>query len=238
MKKPKKITTKFFLNTLLNPVELPSGDWGYPLYVQITFNRKNTQIKCYYGKYYSQLDQVSTTDPYLLPFEERNFRKMMNFEVEKQGDLLDMVGLGKKYEKYCTSIHLLFSNYLKARLQSEIIRAEPKKFAEVLDYQKPKVDFFTILDAAIRLFDNVELIISEDFQQEIEMYRLYCALYRTELQARDYSFPTVIDWINGTHYEALGEKLVQHFGDGAHEAIGKMMQTVNRIVFHKLESVS
>ncbi|HAI77388.1 MAG TPA: hypothetical protein DCM08_14250 [Microscillaceae bacterium] len=238
MKKPKKITTKFFLNTLLNPVELPGGDWGYPLYVQITFNRKNTQIKCFYGKYYSQLDQVSATDPYLLPFEERNFRKMMNFEVEKQGDLLDMVGLGKKYEKYCTSIHLLFSNYLKARLQSEIIRAEPKKFAEVLDYQKPKVDFFTILDAAIRLFDNVELIISEDFQQEIEMYRLYCALYRAELQARDYSFPTVIDWINGTHYEALGEKLAQHFGDGAHEPIGKMMQTINRIVFHKLESVS
>lgn len=51
MKKPKKITVKLFLN------KTPRGN-TYPWYTQVTYNRRNTQIKCYDA--YSLLVQNKT----------------------------------------------------------------------------------------------------------------------------------------------------------------------------------
>ncbi len=234
MKKPKKITIKFFLNTFLNPID--ENEECYPLYVQITFNRKNTQIKCQYGGYFKSLEWIKENDPYLLPFEEKNFRKMMLYEVDKQGDLLDMVGLGDKYDKFCLSTHALFNNYLKARLRSESMRAKPKEFSDVIDYRKKNLAFSTILKASIKLFDNLEEVLTPEFREEMRMYEVYYKLYEIPLNDKKYLFPTVIDWLNGSHIEELSEKLKEVFNQEP-EMVTKTIVLINGIILSRIEKV-
>lgn len=62
MQKEKKITIKFYLNKLLEPVMDNEGGKNYPLYIQVTYNRRNMQFKSKYGMYYATLDEVERAD--------------------------------------------------------------------------------------------------------------------------------------------------------------------------------
>ncbi|WP_026999438.1 hypothetical protein [Eisenibacter elegans] len=235
MKKPKKITIKFFLNEHIKPIDTPQGI-AYPLYCQITYNRKNTHIKCNYGGYYTSMESIQETQPKLLPFEEYIFRQMMDYEVGQHGELLDMKGLGTKYDRYSVSIHALFSHHLKARLQSETLQAQPQEFVEVLNYHKKTLSFQILLRAAEKLFDDLPGLLSPEFHEEITLYQHYYELYKTTLdQAEtDYGFPLIIDWVTGTHPRQL-ETLLQTRFDQEPELIKKMMTTIHRLVCTKLE---
>ena len=141
MKKPKKITVKFFLNENLQPIQV-DGERFYPLYTQVTYDRKNTQIKCAYGWYYRDLKHVREIEPHLLPFEEKVLKKSVTHELSLQGDSFRLKGLGKKYENYGLSIHSLFNNYLKIRFKTILKEAKPQKFLEVINLDKNQLDFF------------------------------------------------------------------------------------------------
>jgi len=240
MKKPKKITIKFFINNggeKFRPI-IEGNRKLYPLYTQITYNRKNTQIKCHYAKsYYEGLEEVSEKDPYLLAFEERTFRKVMQYEIDRVGEEnVELKGVGDKYHKYCISTHVLFDVYLKSRLKSEALQAKPRRFTEVIDYDKKTLKFDTILEASKKLFDNFSDILSEEFKEEMKMYRLYHSLYEKDLKSPDYRFPLVIDWLNGSHTQELGTKLKEVIGHDSNH-IDKFMQTIHRLVLTRIEMV-
>lgn len=245
MKKPKKITVKFFLNEHLKYLEYDPQDKennkgrpeDYPLYAQITYNRRNTQIKCHYGGYFKSLEEVREKRPHLLAFEEETFRKMMKFEIDKQGDNLEMKGLGKKYQKYSASIHQVFNSFLKARFRSEISIAEPQEFTQVIDYENPHLSFETLFDASQRLFDNMHDVLSEEFKEEMTTFRQYRSLYEKELGSDDYSFPIVMDWLNHLHLEDLHHRLKDVFANDS-EKVKAFVSTINRIVLAKLEMVN
>ena len=58
VKKEKKITVKFFLNRKVEPATGDKGEKYYPLYLMITYNRKNMQFRSKYGMFYSDLNEV------------------------------------------------------------------------------------------------------------------------------------------------------------------------------------
>lgn len=235
MKKPKKITVKFFLNENLQPLKKEDGEY-HPLYTQITYDRKNTQIKCAYGWFYKTLNQVREDEPYLLAFEERVLKRSVNYELSLRGDEFRLKGLGRKYENYCLSIHALFNSYLKIRFKEILRDAQPRHFLEVLNLDKPKIDFFTIYQASARLFDNMEAIVGDDFREEIASYRVYVDFYKPALEDNKYGFPVVIDWLEGSHRRDLENKLRAHYSS-EEEQVLKCMNLIHKIISTKLELV-
>lgn len=233
MKKPKKITVKFFINTHLQPIEI-DGEICRPLYAQITYNRKNTQIKCFYGWYYKDYEQVVSTESELLSFEESIFKKSVAYELSKLGENFGLKGLGKKYEIYCTSIHSIFNTYLKLRLKNIISSAKPSKFLEVLHLDNSDLSFFILYEAAQKLFYNLSEIMTEDFLAEIEMYRIYYQFYQEVLDNNQYGFPVVIDWLNGSHPDFLENKLKNVYSKTP-EKIETFMKTIHKIVRTRVE---
>ena len=233
MKKPKKITVKFFLNRNLQPIET-EGSERHPLYTQITYDRKNTQIKCAYGWFYTNMDQVEEEDPHLLMFEENILKRSVQFELDKLGDNFRLKGLGRKYEKYCVSIHALFNTYLKARFKELLKNAQPEKFLEVLNIEKPNLDFFVIYDASQRLFDNMKDIIDPEFYEEMSIYQVYFDVYREALSDKKYEFPVVIDWLDGGHPKELETKLMLAY-EGQSAKVEASIALINKIITTKLE---
>ncbi|MDX2303551.1 MAG: hypothetical protein NW226_12165 [Microscillaceae bacterium] len=233
MKKPKKITVKFFLNRNLQFIEI-DGEECHPLYTQVTYDRKNTQIKCAYGWFYKDLKQVREKEPFLLEFEEKVLKKSVDYELSIHGENFRLKGLGKKYESYGLSIHALFNSYLKIRFKNIIKEAKPDKFLDVLNLERNKLDFFTIFEAAQRLFDNLDAIMQDDFSEEMEIYRVYYRVYEQALNSQEYRFPVVIDWLEGTHQKQLEAQLREPFNH-QESMVEKSLSLIHKIVSTKLE---
>lgn len=211
MKKPKKITIKFFLNKNLHALDpsVPESDKAYPLYTQITYDRKNTQIKCVYGWYYRTMEQVWEEQPFLLPFEEKILRRSVTHELQRMGLDFRLKGLGRKYDSYALSIHALVNSYIKMRFRTFLSRAQPARFLDTINTDARKIDFTVLHEAAQRLFDNLEELLPQEFHREVEIYEAYKAFYKEELNNNKYQFPVVIDWIAGEHEAELRQKFRQ-----------------------------
>lgn len=233
MKKPKKITVKFFLNKSLKEI-IVKGEKYLPLYAQITYDRKNTQIRCNYGGFFGDMQQVQEKHPRLLNFEESIIRRSVEHELKRWGDEFKLKGLGKVYESYALSIHLLFNNYLKLSLKNLLQEAKPDKYLEVLHLEKTETDFFTVFEVCQKIFDNLEAIMNEKIKQEIELYRDYLAMYREELNKPGYYFPIVIDWLDGSHPISLEKQLIKKYNQDQ-EKIRQFKVLVHYIVTTKVE---
>jgi len=169
-----------------------------------------------------------------LRFEEKIFKKSVEYELNTLGDNFRLKGLGKKYEIYCTSIHTIFNTYLKLRLKNIISAAKPSKFLDVLNLDKTALSFFILYEAAQKLFYNLSEIMTEDFLAEIEMYRLYYQFYQKTLDNNHYEFPVVIDWLNGSHSHFLESKLKKIYPTNP-EKIEKFIKAIQKIVRTRVE---
>jgi hypothetical protein len=234
MKKPKKITVKFFLNKFLQAIALENGKMGYPLYTQITYERKNTQIKCSYGGYYDSYEAMKRTHEPMLAFEDKLLRKSVSYEVQKYGDEFQLRGLGRKYDTYSQSIHHIFDNYMKMRLREVLQKqATPNHFFDVLQIDRPFVKFFLLYEASQRLFDNLQNVINPILQEEIAIYTTYHNFYATELNSTNLEFPTVIDWLDGSHIRVAAEKF-DTFYKGNKTNIEKALHLLQKIIDTKI----
>jgi hypothetical protein len=233
MKKPKKITVKFFLNNNLKEI-IVRGEPSYPLYAQITYDRKNTQIKCNYGGFYKDLHQAREVAPNLLNFEESIFRRSVEFELKRWGDEFKLKGLGRIYENYSLSIHTLFNSYLKLSLKSFLQNAEPIKYLEVLQLEKPNIDFFTVYEVSQKIFDNLNNIVTDEFKEEVKVYQMYLDLYRPFLEKNTHEFPVVVDWLDASHERFLEKQLIKFYNTDE-EQIKKVKDLIQRIISTKIE---
>lgn len=234
MKKPKKITVKFFLNTFLKDIALPNGKMGRPLYVQITYERKNTQIKCSYAGYYESYEVVKKEHGNILAFEDKLLRKSVQYELDKYGLDFQLHGLGKKYDTYSQGIHHIFDNYMKMRLRDVLQRhAQPNHFFKILHIDRPTVDFFLLYEVSQRLFDNFEKIINPVLAEEIAIHKIYYDFYAETLKNEVFDFPTVIDWLDGSHIKVAAEKFDKFF-KGNKEKTEKALNLLQKIIDTKI----
>lgn len=231
MKKPKKITVKFFLNEHLKsmPVDMlkEQEDWGKPLYTQVTYDRKNTQIKCNYGGFYKNIVTVHKEHADLLRFEESIFRRCVLFELNKRNEEFELRGLGEIYDFYSKSIPQLFNNYMKMRLKNVLPKVRPTHLLEALHITKQKLRFTTLYEACLRLFDNMESLILPDFREEMAFFEEYIKKYDKTAEGELYKFPVVIDWLDTSHIKQVREDFK--------EKAEKLITLLDKIVQSSLE---
>lgn len=219
MEKLKKITIKFFLNKNLQSVELDNNEGksllGYPLYIQVTYNRNNSQFKSHYGGYYSDLakiDEENLSGAGLLDFEENIVRKVMEHEIKKRGDKFDLKGINKKYDIFSTSIEVLLNSNLKQRLYRILLKLKPAEYSAIFNFNDPKVDVLLLYKAASKLYESLEKNIPEDFKREIKSYELFSLMNLKSKFA--YSFSTIIDWLEGNAKVEFEKKIKNNVKTG------------------------
>ncbi len=203
--RPKKITIKFFLNQAIQP-RIEEKKKLYPLYMLITYNRKNTMLKSHYGGYYKDLKDIDRVNyPGLLAFEQRIVNKSIAYEIDQRKGKFTLKGIYKKYEKYCIGIDELLSYYFKDMLYNTLLHTEPTEFMGALNFSDPKVSFDTLYTIVKKIYPGLNETLPIDFDQLVSIYTDFMRLFRGSFF--QYTFPTVIDWLDQSAVHDYREKL-------------------------------
>jgi hypothetical protein len=201
LKKAKKITIKFFLNQVLEPATNQKGKESYPLYIQVTYNRKNMQLRSRYADYYYSLDEVK---PAMMEFEEKILCKIITHEAGMTEREYDLKGLRRKYDVYSFSIHQAVEEYLKAKLRLAILKTNDE-LTTVLNFSAPQATVARLHEAARRLFKDFDHHLGTKLASELTSYEQFRGLDKPPFLA--YTFPTIIDWVDGSYQKELARKL-------------------------------
>lgn len=225
--KSRKITVKFFLNKAVQPY-MTNNKKTYPLYMLITYNRRNTMLKSHYGRYYHNLDEIEKTHyPGFMAFEERIVKKTVAYEINKHGAKFTLKGIHRKYDNYCLDIGDLFSSYLKNSLYTVLLRAEPFEFLKALNFTDQEVSFNTLYTMAKKLYPDINRLLPKDFSEETEIYETFIKLYAGSYF--QYTFPTIIEWLDKSALDDYEKKLeAVHKNDK--RKIAKSISLIDKIV--------
>jgi len=229
--KPKKVTVKFFINKAVLPV-VDGKTRRYPLYMLITYDRKNTMMRCHYGQYYKDLNEVDKVHyPGLLVMEERIIKKTISYELTQRGSEFDLKGTYKKYDRYAIGIHVLLEKYLKAQLWNVISRLEPIEYAKAFNFNDPDVEFNTLYKIARKVYKDLPLLQPKNFEQGIEIYQTFVKLYQGSFF--QYGFPVVIEWLDNSAVDDYSKKIKSLFKNSS--MVNKSIEFIDRIIRSELE---
>jgi hypothetical protein len=226
LKKAKKITVRFFLNRMLKPITKEKGKELYPLYIQVTYNRKNMQLRSKYGEYYHDLKEAPSG---LLEFEERVLRRIITREASHLEDSYNLKGLRRNYEIYSLSIHQAIEDYLKPKLRAAI-RKINSPLTHVLDFDSDRATVPLLQAAAQKLFPDFERRLGTRLRQELAIYEQFLRLYKPPFL--NYSFPMIIDWSEGGFKEELNRK-VQLANKNSSEIFQQLSELIRQAVSQK-----
>jgi hypothetical protein len=237
--KKKKITIKPFLNTYIEAVGTETDEKGsrdiYALYYKVTYDRRNTQLKSYYSTAgYSTLEDSIAKQ--IIPFEVKILTKIVDYETSLNPDReYQLSGLKIKYETYIESVDYTLDKFLRNKLWKAAQRTKhPYHLSLKFDNYLGMTNVFTLLEICDKLFPDFDKYIDKTFREELEGFKLYHKIFGDKLF--EYNFATLIDWMDGTHQQALEEGLKKLLKNDT-ESIMRNKEIVNKIVLERLKNV-
>ncbi len=231
MDKLKKISVKPFLNMNLIPeCSNSEGKDLYPLYLQITYNRKNTQIRSKYGMYYESLNNPAIRD--IIFFECSLAEKLVRYEINNTKKEYSLAGLGGRYEVYATSIRIVIGDYLKDKLQFELKKTN-SPFYDILNFKNKRKYFEDFYNASLLLFKDFDKKTSTEFKYEVNIYQIYRDF--EPISMGGYNFPTIIDWVYGNYKQQFEQKLVRVLKNNSQ--IDKTIEFVDKLIHARLQTI-
>lgn len=222
MARKKKITIKHFVNKLLG-----SGP-VYPLYIMVTYNRKNTQFKSRINDYFINIEQTKDCT-HKIANEQRIIKALVEHEINQQGDNYEVKGLGNKYDTYGTPLYTALSEYLKHQLGEAALKSNPIESFLFFTGVRQEIDFNMLYGGAQRLFDDLEENLPENFQLNVSFFQQYSKLYDMPDAILKWQFDAVIDWVDGSTVGDYTSKLAQIYR-GKPESIKERIKFINRAV--------
>lgn len=186
--KHKKITIKPFINKNLAPLE---NTTKFPLYFQITFERRNTQVKSHFNSFIDNLDGLKGEEMDLLNFEIDILKRTVGFEYAKVGNSFTLHGIKEKYDLYILDLSFVFESYLKKKLLKAIKYCN-SEFLPIIKFEGFEVTFSLLYKASKLLIPNFLKSIPSDFKDEIEAYQQFSIFSKNKLSQS--LFECIFDW--------------------------------------------
>jgi len=237
--KQKKITIKPFLNTYIDPVGVETKRNSsvdiYALYYKVTFNRRNTQLKSYYSiGGYANLNDALNSD--IVAFEMKLLTDIIEYETKIQGEEdFNLAGLKTRYEAYSESIYYTFDKYLRNKLWKVVQKTNHiYHLALRFDNYQGKMTILTLLEICDKLFPGFNKFIDKHFEEEINCFQFYHKLYKDK--QLDYSFATLIDWVNDSHKDEFIKKSKKMLFDES-KTINRYSDIINTVVSERLKNI-
>ncbi|UII32825.1 hypothetical protein LVD17_03130 [Fulvivirga ulvae] len=221
MARKKKVTIKHFLNKSLGPGPV------HPLYIMVTYNRKNTQFKSRINDDFIHIEGTHTT--HKIDHERRIIRAIVEHEINLHGDNYEVKGLGNKYETYGTPLLTALSEYLKHQLGEAAMRSNPVESYVFYIGADRGMTFDMLYSGAQRLFDDLPKNLPENFDQDVSYFEQYCKFYNMPDALLRWQFDAVIDWLDGTTVADYTSRLAQLY-PGKPEKIKERIKFINRAV--------
>ena len=160
MSKQKKITVKFFLNKNVEPILGLGDELLYPVYLQVTYNRRNTQLRSGYMFMYPSLDKVPQDK---LDFEQELIERIIRYEVNRLGDKFELKGLKDKYNQFSARTHRMMDDVLNQYLYTILVRTN-SNFVYLLKFDTAYSTFSNMYEIALRLLpDEMKILASKEF---------------------------------------------------------------------------
>ncbi len=192
MKSIGKITVRYFLNQKVKPSRIPlvEGSDYYPLYIQVTFNRKNTQFRSLYNSTYVSLEDAFDKDGEKLDYEEELIRKMIEGEIKTEKEHFQLKGLKDRYMNYSREIAFSVDKYIRNTIYDSATKTGSKFSPILYPYKRPDVSAEIYYDASEKLIENFKSYLPKDFKRELimgEEFIKWC-------EKKEVS-PRLIEWI-------------------------------------------
>lgn len=221
MKKKLKVTVKPFLNKSLSHREDVSTV-KYSLYYQVTFKRKNTQIKSLFEIYLSDLKDLSKKEAQIIDFEIQNITHTVQYQYAiSDPNEFTLSGIKQKYQLYTQDLYSVFENYLKKRLL-KIIKFTNTEFLPILKFDGFDASFLLLLKAVKILNENFNKNIPVDFKDEIEAFQKFSKIVH-QREEDDFNYYSLLDWIDGSAKIELKNKMIVQF----EEPVQKIEKTIS-----------
>ncbi|WP_185156000.1 hypothetical protein, partial [Fulvivirga kasyanovii] len=183
----------------------------YPVYIQITYMRKNMQVKMLHVSYAETIESI---DERVLELERRTILQTIRLLQQKQGDRFTLKGLGKYYEVFGQDFARYLDRYMKDKLGMIASKCEPFHFYLAMDFSTVRASFNTLYEMCRKLFDHFEDKLTEEFKTELRYFKEYTRFDRPK---HFFDFYTVIDWMDGRAYEDYQQYLGKTYGYGREE---------------------
>lgn len=187
-----KITVKFFLHKKVAPMVSPMLDnvEYYPLYIQVSYARNNTQFRSFYKNTYSSIDQAKENDIELIKYEENLIRKVVEYEAKIFKEKFELKGIGDRYMDYAMGMDQYVDSYLKRTFYDTLCSID-SEFILLLDPFNEKVNINTYHKAAKKLINNLDSYFPKFFIKEIEWGTEFINWCKEQKE-----LPRIIDWVN------------------------------------------
>lgn len=201
MGKEKKIGFNYYLNTKLNS-QILDGKEHYPVYVRITYNRKNTMFffpLLYKASYVTEAEFESffilRNDPkineQIAQFEDE-ISKIMRFEIKVLGEEYSFKNLSNKRVSYHNSLTGAIEKHASQQLIKESY--EYSNNEEILSLNSDYLSLAELYTLIKTMFPDVQKILSEEFNS---LAKAYIGLVILNRENPLEQYIKVIDWISG-----------------------------------------
>ena len=200
-----KISVRFFINRNVKALRIPLlGDSElFPLYVQVTFNRKNTQFRSLHQRHYMNIEDAFNRDRSNLEYEEKLIQQVVEYHVKASQEQFQLKGLKERYKNYTSEIHFHVEKYLRNTMLATL-EGINSKYWVIMDptthWDVPSKIYY---DASAKLINNFETSLPKNFKNEMiygEDFIKWCK--------RQHESPRLIEWINDSIKEEYKQYLL------------------------------
>ena len=164
---------------------------------------------------------------------EKMLCKIIRYESSLVSGDYNMKGLKHKYEIYSCSLSEALENYLKPKLRLSVLKTKDI-LVPVLNFNESRATVGKLYMAARKLFGDLERYMNVKLHEELRAYTYYKSLYPEIFL--DYSFPTVIEWVEGSHKKELETKLGATYKNKP-EVVKMVLSLVEEAVSYELRKL-
>jgi len=212
MKKQSKITVKHFLNKRLKP-KLIDNKEKYPLYVQIIFQTKTTQIKSQAFKDIGietsfLTDLELNANDYFLIKERENIESII-LKFEQKSKEINFSVFSEIYKKYTVLMSELIEKYLY-----NLFLKEAKEKKNSLPFVFINSSYETVYNTLISLNSEIDYNFSELYRNSKLAYEIFTSYIKDNKLCESVLNMQFIDWEFGNGKELFiefGKKYIHTF---------------------------
>lgn len=217
----KKTTIKSFLNKNLASKKNALGEIDYPLYYQITYNRKNTQIKSAHNIYLDDLENANSTQNFAMQSEIEIIHKIIAAETTDAQKPFSLQGFKQKHIFYLTTVEKIIQKFLFITLQKAVNQAS-SEYQNVLKVENNEANVLLLYKACKELIDNIGRYLPEDYKFEIDVLKALVKHQKRNL--------IVADWMELHTQSELKDNFITYFENqkSAENAIKWVDKTIHQ----------
>ena len=152
------VSYKTYFNNRIKPTVF-QGKVSYPLYVQVTYDRKSLFFKSYYFDLFARpkFDFLQTTIPQIEELE----MGVIDYIVTKHFEAFDLDLLPRRYKMFSQDVLGGFEGFFKLWLANYLKKEGFPGLAVLLEYAPDEV-------CVIRIWDDLKKILDPEFFNEME----------------------------------------------------------------------